>query len=188
MPRTLALMAITALTGCTTGSSSASYQICDLSATVEPVEASVGETVVATGRPFSDTYDTQVTVGGLAAPVLDVARTDCFECDACRIIADCDDCSACLTCAESCESCVETTTFTVPSGTSGTQPVVITNRFGTSSGITLSILASEPEDDDTGTPDDTGSEDDTGSTGDTGDTDDTGSDTDSDTGASDTGS
>jgi hypothetical protein len=134
---------------CADSDSVAAFQRCDVDALLEPESAGVGDIVTVTGRPMTDIPDTEVLVGGAAAEVLSVDRTDCTVCDACIEAAACSPCGTCDACAVSCEACMETATFAVPEVTPGTQAVVLINAYGSTLPLALEVTAAtEPGDTD----------------------------------------
>jgi len=176
-PALLALLCGASLLGCDT-TDSLSLGVCDVSLhALEPAEALVGEQISATGRPFTDAYDTAVYVGSARATISEITREGCDACDDCledQLCTGCDDCDPCdLLCGD----CIETVAFTVPNQDPGDTVVRLFNRHGESNALDFEVLAP---------PQDTGPTD-TGPT-DTGPTDTGPTDTASDTGPSDTGS
>jgi len=165
-----ALLGGTLTVGCDT-SSSFTPSPCDVTLeTVEPSEGLVGAQVTATGRPFTDAYDTAVYVGTARATITELNREGCDECDDCltdQVCTGCDDCDACDVI---CGACVESVSFVVPDESVGSTVVRLFNRHGESNGLPFEVLAPPV---DTG-PTDTGPTD-TGPTdtgpADTGDTD-----------------
>lgn len=141
---------------------------CDVSLSeLAPQEASVGDEVTATGRPFTTAYDTAVYVGTERATITAVGREGCEPCDEClyeEVCTGCDDCDACDLL---CSSCEETITFLVPTLAPGSAMVRLFNRHGESNGLPLTVLGPGGDTGDTG---DTGETGETGDTGDTGDT------------------
>ena len=142
------------LAGCGVGLSDV-YQQCDLEIVLAPDTAAPGARVVATGGPFSEPYDTTVTVAGLVADDLEIERIDCDTCDECREGAECLSCGTCVACVEECAPCVETLAFSVPTGAPpGATTVAVLNAFGGSDAIPFTVLAA-PDTGDTA-PVDTG--------------------------------
>jgi hypothetical protein len=168
-----------ALLACST-EETVEYATCTLDApAASPTTAAPGDTVVLTSSPLTEVWDTVVLVGGARAELVSLDRTDCDDCDDCLDEAECDACDLeCEDCTETCATCVETVTIVVPSVAAGEQDVQLLNRYGRSALGTLTVLAGDTGDTDTGL--DTGDTDtglDTGDT-DTGDTAvDTGTDT-----------
>lgn len=137
------LLPLLALSACALVSQT-SYPTCDLEAALDQPEARVGDTLIATGGPFTVDWDTLVEVGGFQAADVAVSRSaECTLCDACigDPDAECDACGACDVCAALCDPCVETVTFVVPSGVSGDVGVVVVNGFGSSAAAPLRVLA-----------------------------------------------
>lgn len=140
------------LAGCVQ-SEALTYTTCDVAATLEPASAAVGDSVVATGAPFTEPYDTLLQVGGYTAQIVDVTRDDCETCDSCRDEALCTTCETCSECDEACALCVQTIEFVVPEGpAAGPTSVVIRNGFGSSPALPFEVA---PSGTDTG-PVDTG--------------------------------
>jgi hypothetical protein len=140
------------LAGCVQ-SEALTYTTCDVAATLDPPSAAVGDTVVATGAPFTEPYDTLLQVGGYSSQIVDVVRDDCDTCDSCRDEALCTTCETCAECEEACAPCVQTITFVVPEGPApGPTSVVIRNGFGSSPALPFEVTPSAT---DTG-PADTG--------------------------------
>lgn len=164
--------------GCTTETFD-TYEDCVLDVSISPIEGRVGDTILATGTPFSEPYDTNIVFAGLDSEILQFDRQDCAQCELCQASELCDLCDTCAPCETACSTCVETMEFLVPASPEGPTTVQIWNRFGQSAPLQFEVLP--PEEKDTGS-NDTGSKD-TGSN-DTGSKD-TGS---KDTGSKDTGS
>jgi hypothetical protein len=138
-------------------------ETCSIDVVLAPVSAAAGDTVVATGGPMTETRDTLVQVGGLAAVVTAVERGEtCEDCELCRRDADCAPCGFCpgqglpddqrLACfgdvltdpvvEGSCDLCVETVEFIVPDGLPvGPATVVVFNANGQSPPIPLQVVA-----------------------------------------------
>ena len=84
--------------------------------------------------------DTSVRFNDIEATIIDVDRSDCTICDACRVEAECGTCDSCSECESSCETCVESISLTVPELATGQYAVVVRNAFGMSSPTNLSVL------------------------------------------------
>ena len=108
---------------------------CTIDVELDASSGPVGATVIATAEPLSSPEDTLVLVDGVRAPIVDVSRVDCAECDACRASVECDACETCTDCADFCAACVQTATFTIPAGAAGETAVVLQNRYGASDPI-----------------------------------------------------
>lgn len=140
------MIALVALFACS-GAVPAEFAICELQITPNPAEAFPGEPVDVVGGPTSVTFDTVVTVGGVAAQVLDITREGCDFCDVCRADNNCLSCAGtCIACEELCAAdCVETTTLVVPDGVGyGETDIAIVNTFGTGTAPFL-VLGAPPE-------------------------------------------
>lgn len=163
---------LTVLLGCTT-TTSISLPVCDVELTIAQPEVGVaGDSVVLTGSPLTDTWDTAVYFGSARALVTDIDRDTCGDCDACRETNGCTACGDCDSCDVLCSSdCIETATVEVPAQTSGVVEVLLYNAYGASTPLAFTVDAPE----DTG---DTSTED----TGDSGN----GTDSGADSGATDT--
>lgn len=148
------MITVLLLLSCTTVTTT-SVSVCNLDlTTLTPVEAAVGDTVVLTGGPTTELYDTLVTVGGTTAPITDITRSNCESCDSCRSANACLACGDCDNCDQLCESeCIESITFTIPAVGSGPQPVQLINAYGVSATETLTVLSNGA---DTGGATDTG--------------------------------
>lgn len=154
MLMTLLLLACSQITTTTVGT--CTVEVTDLS----PAEAPPGETVVLTGSPMTQLYDTLVTVNGQQATLSELSRTNCESCDACRTTNACLACGDCDNCDQLCnEDCTETISFVVPEVTTGTHPVQLINAYGVSQPTTLNVHNSNT---DTSSPSDTGTGKDTG--------------------------
>ena len=128
---------------CTTTTSSVSLT-CDLSAPVlVPASAPTGATVVATTGPLTESWDTSVAVGGVAASQVVVGREGCEECDSCREAAVCNVCGECADCATDCSTCVETVSFVVPDVPAGSTTLTITNLHAASAPVAFAVLGRE---------------------------------------------
>ncbi len=139
---------------------------------VEPASGFPGDTIVATGAPFSEAYDTLILVGGFRATVVDVDREQCTKCDTCRDEAGCGGCKS------DCADCEETVEFTLPAATAGETTLTILNQFGGSEAIPFTMLGVDTGADTAADTSDTAA--DTGETADTGQAD-TSTDTSADT-------
>ena len=143
---------------CTTTSSSLSLT-CDLSTPVlAPAAAAPGETVVATTGPLTESWDTTVSVGSVAASGVVVARQECDACDECVSAAECNVCLECDDCIADCATCVETVTFTVPDAALGATTVTITNLHAASAPVAFVVVEPGSDTGDTGDTADTGGE------------------------------
>ncbi|MCB9682236.1 MAG: hypothetical protein H6733_12285 [Alphaproteobacteria bacterium] len=128
-----------------------SLDVCVVDLTVTPDIARPGDTIVLSGGPFSTTWDTTARIGGEVADVVDVDRTSCVPCDACRSDNDCTSCDACTDCEALCASCEETTSIVVPALPSGRWPIVIFNRHGGSDTAWLAVIGDDTDAPDTDT-------------------------------------
>jgi hypothetical protein len=157
------MLTVLLLLSCTTITAT-SVTVCNLELTsLSPSEATVGDTVVLTGGPTTERYDTLVTVGGTTAPITDIIRTGCESCDTCRSVNSCLACGDCDNCDQLCASeCVESVTFTLPPVDPGLQSVQLLNAYGVSAAATLTVLSPGS---DTGAGEDTGGGKDSGSGG-----------------------
>lgn len=136
----LALLVLLACeTTTVTGTAGCSLGIPTLSAT----SAAVGDTIVVTASPLTETWDTAVTVGAARAEVVAVDRSTCDECDDCKDTGECAICGDCDTCDATCATCVETLSFVVPDVTPGVHPVEIVNRHGRSERVELVVTAAD---------------------------------------------
>jgi len=145
--RSLAALALLGLTGCpadTTGQ----FEQCELDLVLDLDEATPGDTVVASGRPLTDSLDTVVRVDGVDAVDVEVVITDseCDTCDDCRATAACGVCETCGICAEACADCAQSVSFTVPDLAPGPVGVAVFNAFGASPALPLRILESPVDD------------------------------------------
>ncbi|TVQ92740.1 MAG: hypothetical protein EA397_06180 [Deltaproteobacteria bacterium] len=124
---------------------------CELEITLDPDVASPGEAIAAVGRPMSEQVDTEVRVGGVVAPIVEVSvdAGACQPCEACRARRGCTTCQRCLSCADDCDPCEPATVFEVPDLPPGEHPVTLLNRYGNSLPMPLIVTAadeaSEPE-------------------------------------------
>jgi len=110
---------------------------------IKPSAAAAGETVTATGRPFTSAYDTAVYVDTERAVVLSLERDRCESCDACLEEEGCTGCDDCDACDPVCSSCWEAVTFEIPALPGGSSLVRLFNRHGESSTLPLQILGDE---------------------------------------------
>lgn len=167
------------------------FESCELDVVLDPASGAPGEVVTATGSPLTQPYDTLVSVGGVDAEVLEVAREpECEECDTCKLDAGCLVCGTCLGTSLDpdrrlecfgdpfdpqstgyCGRCVETLTFVVPaSAPRGLTTVVVLNRNGSSAPLEFRVGGTESTGDtsaetaDTSTPTDTSAPSDTSDT------------------------
>jgi hypothetical protein len=115
-----------------------------------------GDTLVLTGGPQSERFDTVVRIGDVQADVISVSRQDCTICDACQATECVSLCRSCSQCAPSCETCEEELTVTIPELAAGPADVVVTNRFGISSPLPVNVDV--PDDTDTDVDSDTDSD------------------------------
>ena len=116
-----------------------------------------GDVITITASPLTAAYDTQAQIGGQAATVLELDRTDCAVCDACQEAAECSGCLRCEECVTSCESCTETVLVEVPLQLApGPADLIVVNAYGNSEALTLEILPSPDAPSDTATPLDSG--------------------------------
>lgn len=125
------------------------YDACDLDGALSTPEARVGDVVVLTGGPLTTTWDTLVQVDGTLAEITTLSRDAiaCFDCDSCR-----DEAFDCVSCDETCLPCVESISFVVPAVRTGVVSVVLTNAYGSTGPLALTIVAPS----DTGLPTTTG--------------------------------
>ncbi|TNE91837.1 MAG: hypothetical protein EP330_03820 [Deltaproteobacteria bacterium] len=119
--------------------------LCTVDGSLDLSEGLPGATVVFTGRPTSELFDTVVHVGGVEAEVVSVDRSDdCVFCDACVTDADCTGCeTSCADCDAVCETCVETTTFLVPDLLPQETTVVLQNLWGSTDPIPFTVLGED---------------------------------------------
>ena len=150
--KSLPSLLLTLTLGCTT-TTSVTTLTCDVALVVNATEASPGDTLTATGGPFTQTWDTRVTVGGVEAALIDLVRDDCTACDLCKIEAECVTCATCEDCQTTCESCDEHLDFRVPEVESGERMVQLINLHGTSDAVPLQVLAAVVDPPDTDVPD-----------------------------------
>jgi hypothetical protein len=151
-----AIVAVTAVSGCTPPSQTFALR-CDVAIDeVAPTSASAGDSVVLTGTPFTSTYDSAVYVGTERADVLDVQRSNCSNCDLCRNQQSCTECSDCDACDTICSNeCVETVTFAVPNVEPGVHALQLFNAHGQTSILDLTVESTgyQEQESDTGTDD-----------------------------------
>lgn len=140
------------------------YEQCDLDVVLEPTAAERAASVVATGGPYAQPYDTTVQVGGVATTVdayqrwtrrrteedgetvetLVLSDEACDACDTCRLEAECTSCDHCHACEVDCADCVETLTFTVPDAApAGPTSVIVLNGFGASRPVGFTVLGAD---------------------------------------------
>lgn len=172
------------------------FATCQLDLTLTPAVALPGDTISASGGPYTIVRDTHIQVGGIEAEVVTVVREGCDECDECRELAECAPCGPCFgeeldvetrtSCfgepladppiVPVCDACVESLSFVVPpTAPPGPTTVLVVNANGASHLVPFEVL---PLPADTSATGDTGSTADTSGTGDTAgtaDTSDTGS-------------
>jgi hypothetical protein len=110
---------------------------------------------------MTESWDTTVGVGSVAATGVSVDRAECDACDTCREEQECNVCGTCTACADDCASCVESVSFVVPDLAPGTYGVVVTNLHAASVAVDLTVTSPDTGGTDTG---DTGA----GDSGDTG--------------------
>lgn len=136
-------LAIALMAGCNSGTV-VDFPQCALDVALSPTEAVPGGTVAAIGGPLSQyPWDHAVRVGGKAAEVVDVSRNDaCTDCDACFELEECNGCEVCPSCADTCAGCIQSVSFEVPDLPAGPADVVITNAYGASPSLVLTILDS----------------------------------------------
>lgn len=105
---------------------------CDVTVTdIQPQPSAAGESAKLFGGPFTSVYDSAVYVGESRATVLDVDRSSCFECDACRVRAGCTECSDCDVCDRLCATtCTESVLFEVPNVQAGDYGLQLFNAHG----------------------------------------------------------
>ncbi len=138
------------------GSGSASFEQCELDLETNLETVMPGDTLVLTGGPQSERFDTVVRIGDVQADVLEVLRQDCTICDECREQQCVTLCRSCSQCAPSCDTCEEELTVTIPELAAGPADVVVTNRFGISSPLPVNVDV--PDDTDTDVDSDTDSD------------------------------
>ena len=118
-----------------------------------------GETIDVAGYPFTNTWDTLLSIDGLAQPVIDVSRTGCNDCDACRVENQCLACQDCDPCDSLCKNtttdsssdaggeCIEMLSFKMPNSEKTSVEMKIVNAYGHSDVINIEIATEEePED------------------------------------------
>ena len=130
------------------------FDECDLVISLEPPAARPGDTVVATGGPFSEAYDHVVQIGGVAAEVVAVER--CLECLSCRENDPglCLACGPCIDCDALCDACEPTLSFVVPDAVvPGSTTVIVLNAYGSSSAVPIEILGATDTSDTSDTSD-----------------------------------
>jgi len=113
------------------------FEQCTIDAVLEPSAAFAGETIVATGDPFSQPYDTLITVGGERAEISAIDRSQCTRCDTCRAENGCGGCKS------ACADCVETVTFELPEVDPGPTTVRLYNAFGGTEAIPFTVLGGD---------------------------------------------
>jgi len=123
------------------------FELCSLQITLDTTTTAPNETVLATGGPFTDVYDTVVEVGGHDAQVLSVEQRDCDTCDLCLVAAECNGCEPCDSCSEMCLDCVHQLSFVVPELEPSLTTVNVINRYGYGQ-ASLDVATSEEEEDD----------------------------------------
>ena len=136
-----------------------STSTCEIQITnVSPQPATPGDVTTVTGYPFTSEWDTLLTIDGEKQTVLTVLRSNCNDCDVCRIengCLACQDCDPCdLVCkglggTEATESeltCTEQLTFEMPSTDQATVGLKITNAYGHSDTSTIEVIAPQAED------------------------------------------
>ncbi|MED5372389.1 MAG: hypothetical protein VX899_15320 [Myxococcota bacterium] len=152
------MLLLLGLLACDTSSTTTVYT-CRISLeSLEPTQALVGESVTLSASPLSELSDSALYMGGQAAEITALERSDCDTCDTCMEDAECDPCiDDCDACSEECSTCVETLSFQVPELAAGQYPIQFFNKYGASDRpLQLSVLAQS----DTGdTGEDTGSQD-----------------------------
>ena len=126
------------------------FEQCTIEASITPDQGYEGDTLVATGSPFSRAYDTLITVGGERAEITSVDRSQCTKCDTCR--AD----KGCGGCKSACADCIETITFVLPEAAAGETTLRVSNAFGSTEAIPFTVLTADTgstDTSDTGPPD-----------------------------------
>ena len=138
----LALLALLPLLACEDSSYAVSLR-CDVFLSgATPAEARPGESVVLTGTPLTQVWDTAVYVGPTRAELTALDREGCDACDECKEDSDCTDCSDCDACDALCEEeCVETATFVVPELEPGATGIRLINVHGQSEALPFTVLA-----------------------------------------------
>jgi hypothetical protein len=102
-----------------------------------------GEVLQIKGSPLTTHFDTAAYIGGVRSTVLDVDRSSCVECDACRAQEACGICSDCDACDSLCrDTCMEIATLVVPSLPPGPTRLEIYNSYGQSNPLDIQILHS----------------------------------------------
>ena len=120
-----------------------------------PSPVVAGDTVIVTGRPFTDERDTLLTLDGVSQRVEEVTRTGCNDCDACRLENLCLDCQDCDVCDPICKApaaidgqeneneevdgCIESLRFTMPSVASSVVGLQVINAYGYSDVISIDV-------------------------------------------------
>lgn len=127
------------------------YDVCELQLQADVASPRAGAPVTFTGGPFSEAYDTVVSVDGTAVDVDGIERTNCTACDACRANAECTTCGDCIGCRADCASCEQTLSITLPTVASGRVPVAVSNRHGAGV-VFLEIAGTSPNTGDTASP------------------------------------
>ncbi|MCO4743851.1 MAG: IPT/TIG domain-containing protein [Proteobacteria bacterium] len=130
-----------ALSACGTGSTPVS-DLCTVEAELNAAEGVAGDTITATGRPFSTRADTIVRVGGVDADVISAERSsECLLCDTCVDEVGCTGCeTSCTECNALCADCTETVSFELPAIAAGPTEIVLLNHFGSTDPIDFVIL------------------------------------------------
>ncbi|MFK7931857.1 MAG: hypothetical protein AB8H79_27010 [Myxococcota bacterium] len=133
-------------TGCPEAAT-ATFEQCELVVSLDAETAAAGDTITATGRPYTEALDTVVRVGASDAPSVDVDITasECATCNTCRSAEACGVCETCGACAEACDPCVQNITFEVPSLDAGPTTVTVFNAYGASAPLPLEIVEDDAE-------------------------------------------
>ena len=113
---------------------------CSLDATLSLAEAHVGDQVAIGGGPFTGPDDTIVRVGGVQATLVDVDRSGCELCDACVTGDATCRCGTCAACDAACADCSEAVSFYVPEVPAGANSVVLINRYGATTALSIDVL------------------------------------------------
>ena len=121
---------------------------------IQPQPVAAGESVQLTGKPFTSVYDSAIYVGNERAKVLDVDRSSCASCDACRTQSGCTECGDCDVCDRLCATtCTERVTFEVPSIPPGNYGLQLFNAHGQTKVLDFAIESTGFEASDTSAAD-----------------------------------
>ena len=136
------LLLLLGLAACPSSTTS-SFDQCSLNGSLSPAESAPGEAVVATIDRLTTVHDTVISLAGLELHPDVVTRTNCDDCDACRIANECTACEQCASCDTECDACEQILEFTTPAAPPGPTSVVVTNRYGTTTPIPFVVSSEE---------------------------------------------